>query len=173
MITSLVPHDLREYFNRIFRPKKLLGKSPRTVKIYGETFNRFGEFLGHNPTLDNLCDESICGYAEWRMSAGRAFHTVDKELDKLIALATFAAKKRHIAEFVDIPKLQPPEQLADLLATRSDCDVAGSLRRTDRALRLSPSRPLVDGVSLRRTSDRRAYRGDAVPCGGICCKAKS
>lgn len=111
MISADRPHDLRDYFNRIFKPKKLLGKSPRTVKIYGETFNRLAEFVGRSPTLDDLCDESICAYADWRLSLGRAYHTVDKELDKLIALANFAAKKRHIAEFVDIPKLQPPEQL--------------------------------------------------------------
>jgi integrase len=111
MITADRPHDLRDYFNRIFRPKKLLGKSARTVAIYLATFDRFAEYLQRNPTLDDLTDEALCGFLEWRLSAGRAFHTCDKESDKLVALANYAARKRHIAEFVDIPKLQPPEQL--------------------------------------------------------------
>lgn len=33
MIASAIPNDLRDYFNRIYRPKKLLGKSERTAKI--------------------------------------------------------------------------------------------------------------------------------------------
>jgi len=110
MIASLVPQNLYDYFDRIYRPKKLLGKSARTARIYDLTFDRFAEFLERKPLLADLTEESIYGFLDWRLSAGRAYHTVDKEADKLLALANYAARKRHIECFVDRPDLKPPEQ---------------------------------------------------------------
>lgn len=111
MIASVIPNDLRDYFNRIYRPKKLLGKSERTSKIYLETFDRFAEFLQRKPRLDDLTEENIYGFLDWRLSAGRAFHTVDKESDKLVALTNYAARKRHVEEFIEAPELEPPESM--------------------------------------------------------------
>jgi integrase len=111
MIASHIPQDLNDYFNRIFRPKKLLGKSERTAKIYTETFTRFGEYLQHKPTLADLTEDLICGFLDWRLSAGRAYHTVDKESNKLVALANFAARRRHIDAFIDPPPIDPPESI--------------------------------------------------------------
>jgi len=111
MIARSIPHDLRKYFNQIYRPKKLLGKSERTAKLYELTFARFAEYLDHSPTLDDLTEDSIYGFLDWRLSAGRAWHTVDKEADKLLALTNYAARKRHIEQFVDRPNLEPPEAL--------------------------------------------------------------
>jgi integrase len=111
MICSTIPNDLGDYFDRIYRTKKLLGKSERTAKIYTETFARFAEYLQHNPTLEDLTEDKICGFMDWRLSAGRAYHTVDKEADKLIAITNYAARKRHIEAFVDRPNLDPPESM--------------------------------------------------------------
>jgi len=130
MIAAIVPHDLRNYFNQIYRPKKLLGKSERTSRIYLLTFDRFAEFLQHNPTLADLTEDAIYGFLDWRLSAGRAWHTVDKESDKLLAVANYAARKRHIEQFVDRPNLKPPEQmptcwtLDQLLSLLQACRVA-------------------------------------------------
>ena len=111
MIASAIPNDLYDYFNRIYRPKKLLGKSERTGRIYTQTFDRFAEFVQHKPMLIDLTEDNICGFMDWHISAGRAFHTVDKEADKLLAITNYAARKRHIEAFVDRPNLDPPESL--------------------------------------------------------------
>jgi integrase len=102
---------LYRYFARVYRPRKLLGKSPRTVDMYLETFDRFGDFLQHAPTLDDLTEEAVCGFLEWRLANGAAHHTTDKEGGKVKALANYAARKRHIPEFLDIPAINPPEIL--------------------------------------------------------------
>lgn len=115
---------LLDYFNRIYWPRKLTG-SPRTAVLYRLTFARFGDYLGHTPTLADLTDESVCGFLQIRLAQGLAQHTVDKERDKLLALAFFAAKKRAIPEFLDVPAIRPAaiipqcwrrEHLAMLLA---------------------------------------------------------
>jgi integrase len=102
-----VPHDLQTYFDRCYLPRKLLGKRPRTTVLYRMTMLRFGEYVGHAPTLDDLNDDSLCGYLQHRITQGRAAHTVDKERAKLVALANFAARKKHIPTFPDVPALNP------------------------------------------------------------------
>lgn len=102
-----VPHDLKSYFDRCYQPRKLLGKSPRTTILYRLVLARFGEYVGSPPTLDHLNDDALCGYLQYRIQQGRAQHTVDKERAKLVALANFAARKKHIGTFPDVPALNP------------------------------------------------------------------
>jgi len=111
MIASLVPNNLLDYFNRIYWPRKL-GKSPRTAALYRMTIARFGEALGAPATLANLNDEEVICFLQKRLEVDkRAEQTVDKERDKLLAIAEFAARKRHIPEFLDVPQISPAERL--------------------------------------------------------------
>lgn len=105
-INDNTERTLLDYFNKVYWPRKLTG-SPRTAVLYRLTFARFKDFLGHPPTLADLNDESVCGFLQDRLGQGLAQHTVDKERDKLLALATFAAKKRAIPEFLDVPAIKP------------------------------------------------------------------
>lgn len=98
--------SLTSYFDRVYRPRKLI-RSPQTVTLYRQVFRRFGELLGREPTLSDLNDDALSRFILWRLDNGLAQHTVDKERDKLLALANFAARKRHIAEFPDVPQVQP------------------------------------------------------------------
>jgi len=102
-----IPHDLTDYFSQVFSPRKLLGKAAQTSVLYRLTLARLGEYVGRTPTLDDLNDDTLCGFLAHRLAIGRAQQTVDKERDKLVALANYAARKRHIVEFVDVPKIKP------------------------------------------------------------------
>ena len=168
MIAAIIPHDLRNYFDRIYRPKKLLGKSERTSRIYLLTFARFAEYLKHSPTLDDLCEDAIYGFLDWRLSAGRAFHTVDKEADKLLALANYAARKRHIEQFVDRPNIEPPEQMPT-------CWTREQLITLLQACRVAPD---WIGVAPAHLSTSFAWPLASVQrlccsCGGICFGVRS
>lgn len=109
-MASNYPADmpLADYFADVYRPLKMLGKSAHTIRLYLQTLARFKDFLGREPTLEDLNDAAVCNFLQHRITQGRAAHTVDKERDKIIALANYAAKKRHIGEFIDIPTLNPP-----------------------------------------------------------------
>lgn len=107
MIAALQPdRELHEYFTRTYWPRKL-GGSPRTAKLYRLTFDRFRDWLGRSPRLSDLTDEAVCGFLQARMSEGLSAHTVAKERSTILALSQFAAKKRHISEFLDIPIVHP------------------------------------------------------------------
>lgn len=96
-----------KFFDTVYAPRKLLGKSQRTIYLYRLVFDRFADFLGRQPLLDDLTDATVCEFLRWRQSKGRSEHTVDKERDKVVAIANYAARKRHIPEFLDIPPLAP------------------------------------------------------------------
>jgi integrase len=98
---------LSDYFARVFAPRRLLGKSAQTSILHRLTIARLGEYLERPARLDDLCDEVLCGFLAHRLAQGRAGHTVDKERSKLLAIANYAARKRHIPEFVDVPTLAP------------------------------------------------------------------
>ena len=100
---------LVDYFARVFAPLRLLGKAAQTSVLHRLTIARLGEYLERPARLDDLCDEVLCGFLAHRLAQGRAGHTVDKERSKLLAIANYAARKRHIPEFVDLPTLAPAE----------------------------------------------------------------
>lgn len=103
-----VPTDLADYFDRTFWPRRL-GGSARTQRLYRLVLTRFGEFLQRRPTRDDLNDDVLCAFLQSRL-VNRAAHTVDKERDKLVSLANFAAKKRHIEQFPDVPAIPLPKK---------------------------------------------------------------
>lgn len=108
MIRSLIPHHLHDYFNQIYWPKKL-GRSPKTASLYKGVIKRLGEFLQRDAVLVDLNDDTLCAFLQWRL-ASRSPVTASREKEKIVALANFAAKKRHIVEFVDVPAIPIPEK---------------------------------------------------------------
>lgn len=107
---TIVPQLLGDYYTRIYRIKKMI-RSPKTAYQAHLAFKRFGEIIGKVPTIHDLTDDNLCLFISVRLGDGLASHTVDKEVDKLKAVANYAARKRHIAEFPEVPQIRPCEQL--------------------------------------------------------------
>lgn len=89
--------------------------SDRTVTLYGHTLDRFGEHLGHEPTLDDIDDLVVAGFLRWRAATARrrgkpSAASVSKDKSQLTALANWAAKKRlkrsdgQPVEFLSLPR---------------------------------------------------------------------
>jgi hypothetical protein len=133
-VTPNIPHNLRDYFNRVYWPRKL-GRKLRTKALYGYTIDVYERWLnrpdtretfGREPgpaTLDDLNDGLVCAFLGFRIETVSAY-SATKNRDNLLAIAKFAASKRHIPEFLDVPPIpvampQPtahrPEQFAALL----------------------------------------------------------
>lgn len=106
---SVLPDSVRGYFDQVFWPRKSLKNSARTEKLYLLSIARFSEFLGHIPTLSDLTDDSLIAFLAWRKNDCGSLHTVAKDRSCLLSIANAAAKKRHIAEFLDVPTVDPPE----------------------------------------------------------------
>lgn len=105
--------DLQHWFDTFYRPRKLLGKQPNTIRLYRQFLDRLGEFTQrtfHRPPLvDDLNDDVGCAFLASRLEAGRSAFTVAKERSQFVAMANQAAKKKFIPDFVDIPMIDCPE----------------------------------------------------------------
>jgi integrase len=93
----------------------LHGLKGRTVQLIGDTINRLQDFLGREPTLDDLDDMVVARFARWRATTphrGRmvAPATVRKDLAHLTSIWNHAARKRmkrsggDLLEFPSLPR---------------------------------------------------------------------
>lgn len=122
--------DLRDWFDRIFCPRRLLGKSHDTVRLYHQLIDRLTEFLCRPATLADLNDDTACAFLAKRLAEKLSPYTVARERSSLMSLANFAARKRYIAEFLDVPQIKCPELrpeaygMEQLRALLASCDAA-------------------------------------------------
>jgi len=103
MSAQQIPSDLQIYFDRYVWPRKI-GCSPRTKNLYDISIRHFSRFLERPATLDDLNDETVCAFVSYRTTVVNG-HTAAKERTNLLVIAEYAAKKRHIPEFLDIPRV--------------------------------------------------------------------
>ena len=108
MIATPWPHDLQKYFDSIYWPRKI-GRSQNTKRLYAVTIRVFGRFLGRPATVADLDDDTASAFIAFRAENVSLF-AADKDRRNLSAIATFAAKKRHLAEFPDYPRVSLPKR---------------------------------------------------------------
>ena len=99
---------LRAAFETLYRPKRLFGKSPETVRLYHHTFDYFDRYLAREATLDDLADEIVMGLMESLVDKGLSVRTANKTRDQISALWNFLARKKIVDQFPDIPALPQP-----------------------------------------------------------------
>ena len=126
---------LRELLVDRVAPLKNL--SDRSVKMYESTLDRFRDFLGHEPTVDDLDDLTAAKFIRWRQSTVHdprrgliSPASLAKDSAHLRSLWTWLAKKRwrrsdgELIEFPDyarprvpkpVPKAYKAEELARLV----------------------------------------------------------
>ena len=86
-----------------------------SVILFGNTLDRFRDFLGREPELRDLTDLTVCKFLRWRSSTphrGRicAPATVRKDQAQLVSLWNHCARKRllneagEMVEFPDLPR---------------------------------------------------------------------
>lgn len=114
---------LLEFFNSVYLPTRLRGRSPRTVTLYRRSIAGFSAWLGRDADLNDLDDLSVCRYLA-SLEPGHAPHTVAKERSQLVAMWNCAARRRLVERFPDVPTAPLPrrvpiawteQQLAQLL----------------------------------------------------------
>jgi hypothetical protein len=103
---------LLDFVQNVYRPLRLRGRSPETVRLYACTVRAFGRFLGHAPTLDDLADElTLSRFVDDRTST-RSPYTAEKERTQLVALARLANERRMIAALPACPPVVLPDRIA-------------------------------------------------------------
>lgn len=88
--------------------------APRTIVLYGHTLDRFAEYLGREPTLEDLDDIVVSKFLAHRLSDPKRpvrRTTVLKDRVQLCAIAGFCAKKRMIPEFLTLAPMRAAPRL--------------------------------------------------------------
>lgn len=99
---------LVELLDKEYSPLRSL--NPTAVYQYKLTLTRFGEHLGHEPTLEDFAPlpvQAFLSHRRGQVSAG----TARKDRTHLVALWGYAAKRRLVEEFPTLPPLKAPGRL--------------------------------------------------------------
>lgn len=106
----------------------------KTTKLYEMLLDRLDAFLGREATTADLDDLVVSRYLKWRAETPRwkgrkpSAASVRKDRVMLQAIWTYAARKRIVAEFPELPKVKVPARLPTGRAYTAD-DVAKLIRR--------------------------------------------
>src|SRR3990167_18436 len=103
------PQSLREAFG-VYRDKRL-GMSPdSTIKQFEINLNRFADYLGHEPTTDDLTDDAIQRVMIGMVRRdGLEPRTANKFRDNLLALWRFICRRGELARWPEVGGLHEPE----------------------------------------------------------------
>ena len=120
---------LIDFFRSVYRPRRLLGRSARTVELYEYSVRCYGESLGRDATLADLTDDAVARHLSRLIDAGYSPYSVKKERSQLVAMWNMAARKRLVPDFPDISPVPTPEIVPEawtreeLLLLRMSCQV--------------------------------------------------
>lgn len=101
---------LTDLFENLYRPLRLRGKSPKTVRLYGSMLRTFGRWLGRDAELRDLDELVFARYLEHRAGVVSPY-TAEKERSQLMALASLAWERRMLETKPQCPPAPLPERI--------------------------------------------------------------
>lgn len=103
--------DLQRYFDEVYRPLRLRGRSANTSRLYGCTIRAFSKYLGKSANLADIADElTLARFLEHRQ-ATRSPYSAEKERSQLVAMARLAADRRLIPSMPNCPPCVLPDRI--------------------------------------------------------------
>jgi integrase len=109
MISANV-ETLRDFYTHVYSPLKLRGKSISTKQQYLIQLKHLHRFMGRDAKLADLDDELITSFLGWIVDQGKSPATANKARNHILALWRFAARKRLVESFPDVPAEREPER---------------------------------------------------------------
>lgn len=89
---------LRELFENLYRPQKLIGRASSTLIQYRHAIQAAG-----NPDLSDVSDATFAEFMQQRLDEGLSRPSVNKERRHLMALFNFAVKRSLLPRKPDVP----------------------------------------------------------------------
>lgn len=131
-----MPMPMRELVERYALLRNL---NRKTISLYGMLVDRLAAFLGREPSTTDLDDLQISRYIRWRAETPRwrgrlpSAASVRKDAVMLKAVWTYAARKRIVGEFPELPPIRVPKRLPTGRAYTIE-DVSRLVRRARRRI---------------------------------------
>jgi integrase len=130
---------LIQFFETIYAPLRLRGRSENTRRLYRCTLKSFKKFLnGREPTLEDLDDLAVSQFLAHRAETRSAF-TAEKERTQILSLWRFACDRR--TPGVSVKPCVPPTPLPERIPTAWTVDQCRELIRS-----ASKATGLVSGI---------------------------
>jgi len=101
---------IQTFFETVYRPQRLLGKSVHTTRLYEISIRKFGRFVGTEPTLDDLTNENLIGLMQSQLDGGRSPATANKDRNQLLTLWRHSHRLGMIDRWPIVPELIEPER---------------------------------------------------------------
>lgn len=104
--------SLRSWIFDKYLPVNLTVRNPRTRENYRYALAAFAAFLGREPELSDLTDETVAAFINWmHLDRGMAETTVNGYAAKLRAFWEWAARKKHVDQFPTVTRIPVPERM--------------------------------------------------------------
>lgn len=101
---------LTEFFETVYSPLKLRGRSENTRRLYRCTISSFKKFLKREPEVSDLTDITLARFLAYRASIRSGF-TAEKERTQLLSLARFGFGRRLLEIEPCVPPAPLPERI--------------------------------------------------------------
>ncbi|QDV24374.1 tyrosine-type recombinase/integrase [Aureliella helgolandensis] len=108
---------LVEFFNDVYAPHRLRGKSPNSFRLYELTIRQFQRTLQRPPIVEDLTDINVLRHLQRRHEVAAA--TRNKELAQLSALWRFASQRGLLTTWPQVKDEPEPERIP-IAWTRND-----------------------------------------------------
>jgi site-specific recombinase XerD len=101
---------LIEFFENVYAPLRLRGKSENTTRLYHCTLRSFDKFLQRRATLEDLDDLVVSRFLAKRAAERSAF-TAEKERTQILSLWRFACDRGAVSTRPCVPPATLPERI--------------------------------------------------------------
>jgi integrase len=102
---------LMVFFDDVYRPNRLFGKSENTTRLYKISIRNFSRTIGKDALIDDLSDANVRRHMEWMVANGRSKATANKDRAQLLTLWRYAFVKGRICRSPDVQPYPEPERV--------------------------------------------------------------
>lgn len=96
-----------------YKPKRLLGRSENTFRIYRVTIQKYANWLGRTPMLSDLTDDNLAKFVNSLNERGQSIHTAERDMSALMALWRFAHRTGRHPDYPTVQKPKCPDTVPD------------------------------------------------------------
>lgn len=101
---------LEDFFETVYRPLRLRGKSPRTSILYALSIRSFSKTLGYPARLEDLTDLNVSKHMQRVRDDGRSAGTANKDRAQLLAIWRLAFDRKHVEALPNVQEDIEPER---------------------------------------------------------------
>lgn len=102
--------NIQTFFDNFYKPQRLLGKSPNTVRLYNFSIRSFGKTVATVPKLRHLTDANLITHMQRVIDDGRSPATANKDRDQLLTIWRHAHRLGKVRKYPNCPRLNEPQR---------------------------------------------------------------